>query len=337
MTGALSLFARRWWAGEAGVPGYLLAGLLAPASWAYGVGVSMRNAAHDRGGGQSVRGLRVVSVGNLAVGGTGKTPVAAWIARYLSAQGVPTAIVARGYGRDELSLHRRWNPDVPVEADSDRVLAALRAREAGAVVAVLDDGFQHRRLARDLDLVLLAAEDRFPGRLLPTGPYREPASSLARADAILVTRRTASAERADAVLQKARDFVPARPVGIVRLEPDGWQDLRGEQADAPRGQALAVAAVARPHQFRENVAATLGSDVGLLAFPDHHEYSDGDVRRIVSEARGRAIVITEKDAVKLESRARDLPGVRVLTQRVVWESGREEIEMTIGRAVGELS
>ena len=191
MKAALSVFARRWWAGKAGMRGYLLSGLLAPASWAYGLLVSMRNGAYERDVGERVPGLRVISVGNLAVGGTGKTPLSAWVARFLSDRGVATAIVSRGYGRDELVLHRQWNPEVAVEADSDRILAAVRARDAGAAVAVLDDGFQHRRLARDLDLVILAAEDRFPGRLLPTGPYREPAASLARADVILVTRRTA--------------------------------------------------------------------------------------------------------------------------------------------------
>ena len=334
---ALSVFARRWWAGEAGVPGYLLSALLAPASWTYGLAVSVRGRALDRVEGQRVEGLRVVSVGNLAVGGTGKTPVAAWIARLLSAQGVPTAILSRGYGDDELALHRQWNPDVLVEADADRVLAAARARAAGATVAVLDDGFQHRRLTRDLDLVLLAAEDRFPGRLLPTGPYREPAAALVRADAVLVTRRTASAARARAHVQGVRDLAPSRPIDIVHLAPHAWQDLAGEQVGAPSGDVLAVTAVARPDDFRENVASMLDVDVGLLAFADHHEYSDVDVRRIGREAKGRVVVVTEKDAVKLAPRRGELPDTRVLTQRLLWESGREEIEMRIAWAVEERS
>ena len=337
MKAALSVFARRWWAGKAGMRGYLLSGLLAPASWAYGLLVSMRNGAYERDVGERVPGLRVISVGNLAVGGTGKTPLSAWVARFLSDRGVATAIVSRGYGRDELVLHRQWNPEVAVEADSDRILAAVRARDAGAAVAVLDDGFQHRRLARDLDLVILAAEDRFPGRLLPTGPYREPAASLARADVILVTRRTASSERALAILHRARGFAPTRPVGVVRLAPDGWRDLHGERVAAPSGDAIAVAAVARPDDFRENVAVLLGREVALLAFPDHHEYSDGDVRRIVTAAGARAVVMTEKDALKLAPRASDLPEARVLTQRIVWESGRDEVEMRIGEAVGGFS
>ncbi len=334
MRGALSIFARRAWAGEAGVLGHLVSGALTPVSWAYGLGVSVRNRALDRFGGQQVPGLRVVCVGNLAVGGTGKTPVAAWIARFLMAKGVPTAILSRGYGSDELALHRQWNPDVPVEADSDRIRAAERARDAGALVAVLDDGFQHRRLARDLDLVLLAAEDRFPGRLLPAGPYREPAAALARADAILITRRTASLVRARALAGAVRRVAPSRPIAMVYLAPDAWRDLSGGPAAAPVGGVLAVSAVARPDDFRENVASILDGGVGLLAYPDHHEYSDVDVRRMVSEASGRALVVTEKDAVKLGAWATELPDARVLTQRLVWESGREEVEMRLGWLAG---
>jgi tetraacyldisaccharide-1-P 4'-kinase len=92
--------------------------------------------------------------------------------------------------------------------------------------------------------------------------------------------------------------------------------------------------VARPDDFRENVASILDGGVGLLAYPDHHEYSDVDVRRMVSEASGRALVVTEKDAVKLGAWATELPDARVLTQRLVWESGREEIEMRLGWLAG---
>jgi len=334
MKGALSVLVRRWWAGEGGVAGYMLSGLLAPASWVYGCAVWVRNLVYDGHRSERVANIHVISVGNLAVGGTGKTPFAAWLARFLSERGKRVAVVSRGYGRDELLLHCRWNPEVPVEADADRVIAVERARDAGATVAVLDDGFQHRRLARDLDVVLLAAEDAFPGRVLPTGPYREAAASLARADVILVTRRTASSERARSVLRCARDFAPSCLGGVVRLAPAGWVDLGGEQVGAPSGDVLAVAAVARPGDFRENVAVLLGAKVELLAFHDHHEYCDGDIRRITTTADGRAVVVTEKDAVKLAPWASDLPEAYVLTQRVVWESGRDEVEMRTSEAVG---
>lgn len=351
MNGPLSVFVRRWWAGEGGIAGYVLSVLLAPASWVYGLVVRTRNSAYDAHDSQHVLGdlkhvicclnrvadIHIISVGNLAVGGTGKTPVAAWLTRFLSERGEQTAIVSRGYGRDERLLHQRWNPEVPVEADTDRVIAVERARDAGANVVVLDDGFQHRRLARDLDLVLLAAEDPFPGRLLPTGPYREAASSLARADVILVTRRTASSELALAVLRCARGFAPSCVGGVIRLAPDRWLDLGGEQVSAPEGDVLVVAAVARPDDFRENVAVLLGTNVELLAFRDHHDYCVGDIRRIRKAADGRAVVVTEKDAVKLTPWASDLSGAYVLTQRIFWELGRAEVEMKTTAAVGRFT
>ena len=348
--GALSVFVRRWWAGKGGVIGHVLSVMLAPASWWYGRMLIVHSKAYERHVSERVNGmsvipsttirvpdLRVISVGNLAVGGTGKTPFAAWVARFLSEGGTPVAIVLRGYGRDEVLLHRQWSPEVPVEADPDRIVAAERARDAGATVAVLDDGFQHRRLARDLDLVLLAAEDTFPGRLLPTGPYREPAASLARADVVVVTRRTASSDQALAVVQRAQDVAPSCLVGAVHLAADAWLDLAGEQVAAPAGDALVVAAVARPDDFRENVAVLLGTEVELLAFADHHEYCHDDVRRIVAAANGRSVVVTEKDAVKLAMWASELPGAHVLTQRIVWELGRDEVEMKIREVVGGVS
>ena len=106
------------------------------------------------------------------------------------------ALLLSGYGTDEVLLHRSWNPSVPVLADPDRVAGARRAVRDGASTVVVDDGFQHRRLARDLDIVLLSVEDPFPGGVLPVGPYREPAESLARAHAIVLTRRGASIEAA---------------------------------------------------------------------------------------------------------------------------------------------
>jgi tetraacyldisaccharide-1-P 4'-kinase len=154
---------------------------------------------------------------------------------------------------------------------------------------------------------------------------------------ILVTRRTASSERALAILQRARDFAPSRLVGVVRLAAGGWLDLGGKQIVAPSSDALVVAAVARPEDFRENVAVLLGREVALLAFPDHHEYRDDDIRRITTVADGRSVVMTEKDAVKLAPWASELPDAHVLTQRIVWESGRDELEMRISEAVGGLS
>lgn len=321
MKGALQATARRWWRGELGAVGTALHVLTAPLGWLYAAGVAGRNRRFDARGGTRVRGLRVVSVGNLTVGGTGKTPLAAWTARTASHAGWDVALVSRGYGGDELLLHRRWNPGVPVVADPDRVAAVERARDHGAELVVLDDGFQHRRLARDVDVVLLAAEDPFPGRLLPRGPFREPASGLARAHAVVVTRRTAPVDTARALAEEVVRGFPHLVVARAALLPGGWQDLEGAPAEAPTGPTLAVAAVARPDAFVLHVEGETGDDAELLAYPDHHAFTAADARAMRNRAGTRTLVVTEKDAVKLLPFRHLLEPVRVLAQTLRWEAG----------------
>jgi tetraacyldisaccharide 4'-kinase len=316
---------RRWWAGHAGPAGRILSVLAAPAEGLFRAAVARRNRRYDRDGGERVAGLWVVSVGNLAVGGTGKTPVSAWVARLLAEQGLETALLARGYGEDELLLHRRWNPGVAVVADPDRRAAARLARRGGAGAAVLDDGFQHRALARDVDVVLLATEDGVPGRLLPCGPFREPISALGRADAVVVTRRTAGPEEARQLAERVARTHPRLPAGVAALLPGGWEDLGGGSGARPTGPVLAVAAVARPEAFAEQVLRVVGASTELMAFPDHHPFGEADARAIRARAGDRTVVVTEKDAVKLQRFAALLEPVRVMVQALVWEAGEEAL------------
>ena len=149
--------------------------LLRPASWLYGSVVAARNAGYDHGWLRShALAIPAVSVGNLTVGGTGKTPVSAYVAARLAERGMKPAIVMRGYGSDETLVHARLNPAIPVFVSADRVRGALAAKEAGCNVAVLDDAYQHRRARRDADIVLLSAELAGPVRALPAGAWREP-------------------------------------------------------------------------------------------------------------------------------------------------------------------
>lgn len=338
---------RRMWAGEAGIPGALVRTLLLPAEAVFRVGAGIRRRRWDRKPPDwaSVP-IPVVSVGNLSVGGTGKTPVAAWVVRVLREAGATPALVSRGYGRDELLLHRRWNPGAPVVADPDRPAAVAEAARAGATVAVADDGFQHRRLPRKVDLVLVSAEEGLPGALLPRGPFREPLGALRRAHGVVVTRKEASAETAARVAREAAVAAPGIPVARLRLETAGWRPLgpapeaEGMVAPAGEGDATSVwvaTGVARPESV-VSAAESLGWEVaGLDAFPDHHEFSAADLEGIRSRAGGRALVITEKDAVKLES----IPGaaegdVRVLQQSVVWEAGEEDVRRLLARVVEEV-
>lgn len=317
---------RRWWAGELGGTGRILSLLTWPAEIVFGLGVSLRNRLYDRGLRRAETGpIPVVSVGNLLVGGAGKTPVAGWLVTRLLARGRRPALVTRGYGEDEVALHRRWNPGAPVIVEERRIRGVERAAAQGADVAVLDDGFQHRALERDLDIVLLPAEGPLRGRLLPRGPFRERLSALRRADAVVVTRRSASEEVAEELAAEARLLAPRAVVARVALEAGEWTDLTGESVDAPveASEVLAVCSIARPEPFRLQVRDRLGTRVDLLPFPDHHDYDAVDARRIAERARGRPVVTTEKDAVKLAPFRAELRNVRVLPLYVRPEAARE--------------
>jgi len=309
-----------------------MSSLGAPLSWAWGAGSAL-SGRRSAGRAERVEGIAVVSVGNLAVGGTGKTPMTAWITSRLLERGARPVVVVGGAGADEALLLERRLPAVRVVKERDRITAAERARASGASVVILDDGFQHRRLARDLDVVLLAAEDAFPGRLLPCGPYREPMSALGRADVVLVTRRTATADRAGSVAERAATHAPGRVLGVVELRARGWTDLTGRPAEAPEGAVLAACGVARPECFRTSVARAVGADVDLVAFGDHHHYTAADAERLKTRAKGRPIVITEKDAVKLQRLVGTDAAFRVLGERVVWDRGEDAFLARVHGAV----
>jgi tetraacyldisaccharide 4'-kinase len=326
---AAERFARRWWGGELGVVGGALSLMAAPASWLWAGASKLR--ARDRAGEHATRveGLRVISIGNLAVGGTGKTPVTAWVAGTVVAAGVPASVLVGAEGADEALLHRAWHPAIPVLAGRDRVASARQARAAGARVAILDDGYQHHALARDLDVVLLSADDPYPGSVLPRGPYRESRAALGRADVVLVTRRAAGLERARDLARDVDRELPGRVVASVHLAGGAFRTLAGASAAPPAGDVLAVCGVARPDAFHRAVAARVAGAVELHCFPDHHVYTAADVARLVARARGRPLVVTEKDAVKLRSLASVLGQVLVLADRLDWDWGEEALRARV--------
>ncbi len=341
---SVEAWVRRWWRGEAGVAGRLATLGAWPLGLAYRAGVGVRNRLFDLGVLRARRGaLPVVSVGNVTVGGTGKTPMAAWLVRQLREAGCRPALVARGYGRDELLLHARWNPRAPVIAGPDRFAGVQRAARQGCDVVVLDDGFQHRRLARTADVVLVAAETMIPGRTLPVGPYREPLSALARADLVVVTRKSAPEARAVEVAERLCAARPELVVARVALSPAGWRDLEGAPATPPTGPVLVAAAVAEPESVRATVRAALAARVEpgqpvplpeLVGFPDHHEFTAADAERLARAAGGRTLVVTEKDAVKLvELEQRLACEVRVLALEPRFEEGQERMDALVDALV----
>ncbi len=275
--------------------GVLYHGVTAVRGWLYESGVLRARSS----------AIPVVSVGNLTVGGTGKTPVSAWIAARLALGGRSPAIVLRGYGGDEPLVHSRINPGIPVVVAADRASGINEAVANGADLAILDDAFQHRKASRDIDIVLVSADD-WSGtqRLLPTGPFREPMSSLRRASAVFITRKSASDAQVESVRGAVAGEAPGIPVAVLRLELSELKRVTPPAASMPAGmlngkKTLAVAAVGNPTAFFRQLQS-LGAAVVPMAYPDHHAYTAQDTALISARsAQCDYVVCTLKDAVKL--------------------------------------
>ncbi|HJU68191.1 MAG TPA: tetraacyldisaccharide 4'-kinase [Gemmatimonadaceae bacterium] len=333
---------RVWWGTGLGARAARVA--LLPASILYRV-ASAIHAGLYRSGLRRARPLALpgISVGNLTVGGTGKTPVAAWIAALLARRGAHPAIVMRGYGDDEPLVHERLNPEVPVVVSADRVRGAERAATLGADIVVLDDAFQHRRAARTADLVLLSA-DRWASspRVLPAGPWREPLSALRRASLVLVTRKAASPAAASAVADTIRHRFPGVPVGVAALTLQELRAATGESTmplEALAGaRTLAIVAIGDPSAFLRQLAAT-DATVRAAVFPDHHAYTHAEVTRLASMmAAGEIAVCTLKDAVKLSPHwPREAPPLWYVSQSVMVEEGRDALDALITRVLAARS
>lgn len=279
---------------------------LAPVEGLYRGIVAARGALYDAGVLPARRTvLPSISVGNLSVGGTGKTPVSAFVAARLREKGGRPAIVLRGYGGDEPLVHATLNPGIPVVVSPDRVAGVERARVLGADVAVLDDAFQHRRAQRSADLVLVSAESwTEQRRLLPAGPWREPVRALRRATLAIVTRKAASPDAARHVMETLQRIVPSLPVASVVLQPGALHDAQGPSS-APLTELVgrsvhAIAAIGDPDSFLRQLEDAGAARVTSSIFPDHHDFSDGDAQRLALESAAAEIVVcTLKDAVKL--------------------------------------
>lgn len=326
---------QRLWAGEASLTGRVLGAILTPAELGYRAVIRARNVAYGAGlAGASAPPVPAISVGNITVGGTGKTPMVRWLVKQLLRRGRTPGILHGGYGEDEPALHRLWFPQLPVVAERDRLRGADRAMQEGADVLVLDDAFQHRRLRRDLDIVLVAAETwSRHARLLPRGPFREPPGSLRRADIVVVTRRTASTEQA---VRTEADVarISGRRTARVLLRPTGWIRPDGSLREGrPTGPVIGVAGIARTDDFFDHAEEWGAELVDAIAFPDHHPYSSAEAREIQRLADGGPIVMTAKDAVKL---APLMPqaDIWVLEQAVTFESGRAWLLRAVDEVLG---
>ncbi|MBI3784810.1 MAG: tetraacyldisaccharide 4'-kinase [Deltaproteobacteria bacterium] len=293
---------------------------LQPASALFATGVALRNAGYRIGILRAKRAkIPVISVGNLTVGGTGKTPVTLWLARQLAADGTHVAILLRGYAgeaRKVTTVSEGTGPLVSVDVAGDeaimlakcfpgvvltarrRIDGAERAQQLGCRVVVLDDGFQHRALARDFDLVLVNGHK---GAVLPAGPMREPENALRRADAVAIVNKGEESFAAhDNVLAKPTFHVRLTPTAIVEPDAGCWQEHPLTMLAGRR--IAAVCGIANPTPFYATLRRWEAQIVEVFEFSDHHRYTQADWQRLLRETRDiECIVTTEKDLVKLEN------------------------------------
>jgi tetraacyldisaccharide 4'-kinase len=284
----------------------------------FGAGVGLRNALYDRGvlPAKRLRGS-TISIGNLSVGGTGKTPFVLLLGELLKACGIKFDVLSRGYGRrtrgvlpvdpsgavadfgdEPLLIARRLG--VPVILGEDRHAAGLLAEaQFGAELHMLDDGFQHRALARDFDIVLVTPEDA-RDRLLPAGRLREPLQALGRADAVVLTSG-------------------ASP-DVFRLNSQCvWRVRRGIVLDHVPPQPVAFCGIARPQNFFLQLRTAGIEPAAQAVYRDHHAYTERDIRellRLKEQSQAGGFVTTEKDAINLGPHIAALQPVSIATVKM---------------------
>lgn len=357
---------RIWW-GPA--PGLAERVLLAPLSGAEGLfrlGVAVRGALYDRGLLRAVSApVPVLSVGNLCIGGAGKTPVVLALGERLLRAGHRPAVLSRGYGAlaegprvvsdgksvlleagrggDEPVLLARRLPDLRVVCGPDRAeVARIAVSDLGADVLLLDDGFQHRRLRRDLDVVVLDASNPFGnGHCLPRGPNREPARALSRAGLVWLTHADrASPTRLEELRATARSFTGRDPVEsrhAPREVLDGSLERSFGLASLSGARLGLITGVARPESVLRTVESLGASVVLSRDYPDHHRFTEAELAEALAaaEAAGaRELVTTEKDAVRLPPGAGREPRLRVLRIDAEVLRGEDGLVAAVAGALG---
>lgn len=314
---------------------------LSLASGPYALAISLRNLACDTG---LLRvypaGIPVVSIGNITTGGTGKTPFAAWVARWYRERGVRVCLVSRGYGaepgapNDEALVLEQLCPDVPHLQAPDRVRSAQVAREElASQLILLDDGFQHRRLARDLDIVLIDALNPFGhGHLLPRGLLREPGRGLRRARQLVLTRvDQVSSQTLERVRADLRSLHPAADIAEVAFPIIGLLSAAGRRetlATLRQQRVAAFCGIGNPASFQASLISAGAELVAFQAWADHQSYGRDEITQLelwIRQQKPQLVITTQKDLVKIQ--AERLAGVPLwaLEQGVEVTAGGEEL------------
>lgn len=306
-------------------------------SWGYRIGVGWRNWAFDHGW-KSIHQapVPVVSVGNLTTGGTGKTPCVEFVASFFRQQDLQVTLLSRGYGstagrNDEARVLEENLPDVPHLQGPDRAaLSQVAVEELESEILVLDDGFQHRRLHRDLDLVLIDATCPWGhGYLLPRGLLREPIGSLQRAHAVVITRcdlvPREAVERIREIVRRVKDM----PIIESRHRPTEWRNATQARlaVDSFRQKPVGgFCGLGNPDAFRQTLEYLGANVIAWRTYPDHHAYTREDIDDLRTWSQqlpaGAPLVTTQKDLVKI--------GLDQLGQRELWALGIG-LEITSGQ------
>ncbi len=329
------------------------------ASWSYCGAINLRNAAYDRNWLAITQvDASVISLGNITTGGTGKTPMAAWLANWLLNKGHKPGLLSRGYrsihtasgnasdhGNDEKLVLDRLCPGVPHLQQRDRVSAATRLlSEHDCNTLILDDGFQHRRLQRDLDLMLVDALQPWGfGHVLPRGLLREPLSGLRRADLILLTRadQVSTIQRRE-VLQTVVSICGPVDCIEVAFAPRRLIGLQGDtlSIDAAHGiNGFAFCGIGNPDGFARTVCSltqtsTINLAKRLRVFPDHHHYDERDMTSIADNAHAvhaDIVLTTLKDLVKIRPEIWQGPPLYAVEVGVEFLSGQDLLETRLHR------
>jgi tetraacyldisaccharide 4'-kinase len=294
-----------------------------PLSAVFGAGVAIRNALYDRRVFQVKKLSRpVVSIGNISVGGSGKTPFVIALGQLLAERGIAFDVLSRGYGRSSTEI-AVVDPDgspvqfgdeplliarklqAPVIVGADRYQAGLLAEQKfSSKLHLLDDGFQHRRLHRDFDIVLLPTEDQ-AGSLLPTGRLREPLTALSRADAVILF---------DSL---------TRSLGAK----SSWHARRVVEFPAAAGRTIAFSGIARPRQFLEGLKSS-GMEIASTTLRDHHRYRQVDIDRLLAlkkQTNANSFITTEKDLINLGALSSQLSPLLTAQLKIELESSQQVV------------
>jgi tetraacyldisaccharide 4'-kinase len=328
-----------------GVKAACIRRLLWLASCVYELIIRLRNWNYDQGKGVHQAPVPVVSVGNLTVGGTGKTPTVEYLARFYRERDYQVCIISRGYGgsqgmNDEYLMLAETLPDVPHLQGGNRVeLANVAVEELESELIILDDGFQHRKLNRDLNIVLIDATNPWGyGYLLPRGLLREPISSLRRADGIIITR--ADQSLTGGIIRRIKQYNRNAPIILASHAPSGLSRFDGETRNVivlNQREVALCCGVGNPKAVADTLEKLGAKIVAERIFPDHHEYTQQDIESLTAWAcqlpQDCWIITTHKDAVKI--RLAELGGRELWTLQVRLKiiAGEDELKKLLLRGL----